>query len=304
MPRLSNIPTPLIVVTLTAFLGGGLAGAVFSYFANKSKPTLMSYTISSTTIAAAEPASLIPSLKIQVGGKNIKSLYAHNVELTVVRGPYVDEANIAVIFPSDVHIYGMNSGAPSPLHSISCTQLSNGVRCKVSPVAPDTPGHFRIAIATDDHRAPNPFMTGKNITLLSNSELLDQDRQSLIGFLKEYWPLVIITLAYFGAVAYVLKRLRRSRRSRAGSIVVGKILGPDNRPIANAQVEVKVESPASTSQIIHTDMTGDFIAGSLYKEAFFSARIRISHPEFRTSEFQSDSPIIVHSLSRREGQEE
>src|SRR5438105_14539383 len=103
MPRLSNIPTPLIVVTLTAFLGGGLAGAVFSYFANKSKPRRMSYTISSTTIAAAEPASLIASLKSQVGGKNIESLYANNVELTVVRGQYVDEANIAVLCLADVH---------------------------------------------------------------------------------------------------------------------------------------------------------------------------------------------------------
>src|SRR5271157_1319290 len=102
MPK--HLPTTVLVTALISFLGGGLAGSVFNWFVNRPKPSIIAYGTNTTTLAAAESATFIPDLRIQVGSEQVKSLYLHTMEFSGVSGTFVQQADIAIEFPSKVHI--------------------------------------------------------------------------------------------------------------------------------------------------------------------------------------------------------
>jgi len=77
---------PLVVGVLC----GGLGGAIFTWYVNRPKSTVVTYTIASTTIAAPESVTgLIPDLKVLIGSDRVQSLYTFNVELVPREGPYL-----------------------------------------------------------------------------------------------------------------------------------------------------------------------------------------------------------------------
>ncbi|SRR6266849_7811318 len=68
---------------------GGLGGSVFTWYINRPKSTVVTYTITSTTIAAAKSASgLVPGLKVMIDSEQVASLYTFNIEFRPRQGPY------------------------------------------------------------------------------------------------------------------------------------------------------------------------------------------------------------------------
>jgi len=110
----------------------------------------------------------------------------------------------------------------------------------------------------------------------------------------EKLSLAIGTLAYLWATSFLVKKIATR------SVVVGKVVSSDGVPVAGAEVEVLVNSPGKMGRIVATDGSGDFVMG-LRKQAFFSARVRVTHPEFATAEFQTNSAIVICKLPSREG---
>jgi carboxypeptidase family protein len=98
----------------------------------------------------------------------------------------------------------------------------------------------------------------------------------------------------------VLRVLVRKIGTR--SIVVGRVLTANGIPVEGASVEVLVRSPGKMDRIAMTDARGDFVIG-LRKQAFFSALVRVRHPQFRTVRFKTNSAIILCKLSDPPGGE-
>lgn len=94
-----------IVLALSAtFLSGGLAGQVFNWLVNRHKPSIVSYHIVTTTLAAPEVAGLIPNLRVLIGQEPIKALYAHSIDLSAQ--DYIKSVEVGLDFSSAPHIYG------------------------------------------------------------------------------------------------------------------------------------------------------------------------------------------------------
>jgi hypothetical protein len=164
------------LILIGTFGSGGLAGAIYSHYANRPEPTIISPSVSTITIANPQTAgSLIPDLKVQVGNEVIGSLYALTVTFDVVSGPYVDGADVAITFTSAPHIYGKPvTSAPSPLHSIACTPIENGLRCRMSPLKVNSGGPFRVSIATDKPDQPKVDIVAKDVQLATVGEITAQ----------------------------------------------------------------------------------------------------------------------------------
>jgi|SRR5882672_2009701 len=148
---------------------GGLGGAVFTWYINRPKSTVVTYTIATTTIAAPESATgLIPDLKVLIGSGQVQSLYTFNVELLPKEGPYIDKAEIAVEFPSDhpLHIYGSKIEAPSTTNHIECNQTGTGFLCSLSPLDTTHPRKYRITAATNQSQPPTLTTAARGVDLV------------------------------------------------------------------------------------------------------------------------------------------
>lgn len=181
------------ITRILILLTGGLAGAIYTHYANRPEPTSVSAFVSTITIANPQSAgSLIPDLRVQVGSEVIGSLYAQIVTLDVISGPYVDAADVAISFPNAPHIYGKPvTSAPSPLHSIACAPIDNGFRCRMSPLKVNSGGPFRVSIATDKPDPPKVDIVAKDVQLATVGEIAAQ---------KSQWP-EILAVALGGAAA-------------------------------------------------------------------------------------------------------
>lgn len=158
------------------FCSGGLAGAIYTHYANRLEPTIIAPSVSTITIADPQSAGgFIPDLKVKVGNEVIGSLYAVTVTFDVVSGPYVDGADVAITFRSAPHIYGKPvASAPSPLHSIACTPIENGLRCRMSPLKVNSGGPFRVTIATDKPDQPKVDIVAKDVQLATVGDITSQ----------------------------------------------------------------------------------------------------------------------------------
>lgn len=291
MPKV-QVSATMLLTALTAFLGGGLAGAVFTWYVNRPKPSVITYSVATATVAAADTASFMPNLKIAVGSEEVKSLYLHTVEFQLASGPFVQQADVVVEFPNSPRIYGMSPESPSPLHTIDCKQIDAGARCVLSPISPDSNRPFRILFATTEKNTPVPMLVANNVKLVSQSEYSATSGSSVLNWLKnrEAISLVIATSAYLALSFFGIKKIRER-----STVVVGRVLDPFGVPVQGAQIEFECTSP-SAERLAHTDAMGDFIVG-LKKIPMFSANVRISSPGFRTKEFRTDSAIIFHQYS-------
>ena len=155
------------VLLIVGVCSGGLAGAIFAWWVNRPKPTVINYRIITTTLAAPEATGLLPNLKILIGNEPTNALYAHTVDLVPEQGPFIDNLEFALTFPSPVHVYARPKlEKPSNMHTLDCapinpipaspppsTQfLTDGFRCRISPVKVGT-GHFLITIPSNLHNS-------------------------------------------------------------------------------------------------------------------------------------------------------
>lgn len=135
-------------------LFGGFGSAVFNWYINRPKPQTVTYNVTTISLGA-DPTTknLVPNLKIKVGGEDVPVMHTHTVEFDVPKDSYVDSADVALVFPSTILLFGnILAQAPSPLHAVSCAQLGNGAKCTMHPLSPGSV--YRIALATDEKQPP------------------------------------------------------------------------------------------------------------------------------------------------------
>jgi hypothetical protein len=190
-------PKPSLAIVAT-LLGGGLAGSVFTYWVNRPKTTIVSYTLSSATIADTESGSLVPGLKVQIGSQDVRNLYTHSIVLTVTKGPQIDSGDIAIDFSPNTKFYGEPGIAtPSPVHKLDCSKIPSGLICRMSPVRrEDKLPPFRVSVATDEKADPELVTSTKGLELQPAQETLTAASKQ-----ATYLEIVIAVLALFSTVA-------------------------------------------------------------------------------------------------------
>jgi len=208
-----------LIVSVVALACGGLGGAVFTYFMNRQTPTILTYSITSTSIGAdVTVKSVIPNLKISVGDEEIGAVHIHVIELTAQSGPYVDQLPIAIVFPHvSLRVFGdAQVVAPSPEHKINCKeQIENGRRCVLAPVdAKNGANKYRIVIATNSADGPTLVSAVQNVKLLSSQEFIERDRRSLGPFVLPFKSTDVLlgvasVLILFGTVVLLGSYVKR-----------------------------------------------------------------------------------------------
>jgi len=189
-------PKPSLAIVAT-LLGGGLAGSVFTYWVNRPKTTIVSYSLSSATIADTESGSLVPGLKVQIGSQDVRNLYTHSIVLTVTKGPQLDSGDIAIDFPPNTKFYGEPGIAtPSPVHKLDCGKAPSGLICKMSPVRrEDKLPPFRVSVASDEKADPELVTSTKGLELQPAQETLTAASKQ-----ATYLQIVIAVLALIASV--------------------------------------------------------------------------------------------------------
>jgi hypothetical protein len=198
---------PLIGV----FLFGGLGGAVFTWWINRPKPTVVTYRVVSTTLADPQATGLIPDLRVLIGAEPIQELYAHTVELVPRQDPFAERAEFAITFSKAIHVYGMRPEWPSALHKLSCARveqasgapnsaansLTFGYHCQMSPIKAGT-GPFVIALATDSKEAPRIDMVEKGIDLVAADQFAPTDKVHLDPFGVSSIAMLVFGIVFTG----------------------------------------------------------------------------------------------------------
>jgi hypothetical protein len=161
---------------LAAVLCGGLAGAVFTWFINRPKPTVVTYGVTTTTIGTDDTVKgLVPNLKIQIGSEEVPVIHTHVLEFAAQSGPYVERAELGIAFSRRVRLFGkILAQGPSPVHGISCRELETGAICTISPLAPGS-GTFRVSMAVNQKEIPTLTMAARNTELMKYEEFLQRE---------------------------------------------------------------------------------------------------------------------------------
>jgi hypothetical protein len=292
-----------ILPLLVGFLGGGLAGNIFTYYANRPSSTIVTYTITTTTLAAPNAEAAIPNLKVQVGNELIHALYAHSIDLSSPRGPFLEQGTVAILFPKKVRIFGTTAEPPTTLSAIACKEIANGARCTLGPISSQLKKPYHIVLATDQHVAPEVEMVGNHIDLLSVENYAASDQSSWlktanskVAFFGVWFPLLLGSLT--GLLGLLPRLAARVTRQINDPIIVGKIASEAGAPVNGAAVEVQLESPRQvTYSIVETDAYGDFIVGGRTKFGFIKGKVRITHRGFAARTVDFSSPIITETLT-------
>jgi hypothetical protein len=146
---------------------GGLGGAMFTWFMTHPRPTVIAYTVNTTTLGADSTIrSLLPDLKIRIGSEEISIIHIHSFDLTVQSGPFADQVTIGIEFPLKVRLFAVSADAPT-LHHISCSNLQNGrgIQCDLGPLTP-LKTVFHVALAADQKQAPTVITATRNLELV------------------------------------------------------------------------------------------------------------------------------------------
>ncbi len=148
---------------IVGLFAGGLGGAVFTWYMNRTTDAQVQYRVTTTTLGTGPAVrSLVPNLRLRVGDEEVSAISAHTVEISAAQG-YVDRVQAAIVFDKTVQLYGsVITASPSPLHAASCTQIPTGAKCVLTPLAPGK-GTFRISMATDEQQKPRVVIVAKGV---------------------------------------------------------------------------------------------------------------------------------------------
>jgi hypothetical protein len=142
-----------------------LGGAIFTWYMNRPESTSVLSEVNATTFGTDSTVKgFIPNLKIQIGDEEVPIVQMDTIKLHVTKGPFVDSADVAVVFPHKVRLFGpISAEAPSPVHHIFCQALDTGALCTVRPLKPGS--DYTINMATDQSRPPTVVTATKNVEL-------------------------------------------------------------------------------------------------------------------------------------------
>jgi hypothetical protein len=292
---------PSTVTTVCiSLLGGGFAGAVFTWYVHRPSPAVVTYAITTTSTGAdALTKGLVPNLTLKIGAEDIPIVYTHAVEFSTVRGDYLDSADVAITFPSALRIFGFSTAAPSDVHSIACKQNPLGLVCRIAPLSPGA--KYRVNIAADNGQLPKVVTSSRNIDLFPLDAFLLSESRSLRAILlrRDFLLSTTAVILYFTAGVLYWKR-RLGRRGRL--LLVGKLVDHDGTPISGAAVRVNVDEPASRAYMyapVVTDNDGDFIVGTVRKQPGLRGTVEVEHNQYATSTVPFRSPIILVTLDAK-----
>lgn len=200
--------TPALFVALIA---GGLGGAVFTWWVHREPPLRIGYEMTRTSTGADVTTNgLVQGLTLRIGSRDIPAIHTHVITLSPDTG-YADTVDVGITFDKPVEIFGRSAEAPSPVHSISCESISQGIRCKLGPL--DGRGAYKIALATNLPDEPRLSVAGRNISL-DTMQQIAADRNSFrnpftfIGYLG-----VLFCVLAGGFFMHKLDRRAEARRN-------------------------------------------------------------------------------------------
>jgi hypothetical protein len=186
------------VPIIVSFVSGGLAGQVLNLYVNRNVPTVLTYAITTTTAGTdTRVKNLIPNLKLQIGEEEISVVHTHTIDFTAQSGPHLNSAEIAVTFPPGMRIYGTTTEDPSPLHHISCTQITNGFRCTLAPISTKSLNKYRLIIASNQKEEANIITSTDGLSIRKLEEVLSSnkaDTRSLVYLIPIMLVLSILTI--------------------------------------------------------------------------------------------------------------
>ncbi|HEX9254039.1 MAG TPA: hypothetical protein VF938_00790 [Candidatus Angelobacter sp.] len=210
----SKIPAATIFTAVAAFLSGGLAGSVFTWYVNRPQPTIVTYAISTSSLGTSEVSSLVPELKLQIGNEAVSSLYTHTVDLAVARGPFVEQTAFAITFPDRIRVFGVRFMAPTSVQSIGCDAIPNGFRCTAGPLSSKVDKPFRVTIATGEQGAPTIQAAAKNVDFIGAGEYIKQNQEGLFSANSiSTWISTLLLVFAVGQLAYLVRDILRDRRN-------------------------------------------------------------------------------------------
>lgn len=201
---------------IAVFLGGGLAGAIFTWFVNLPAPTVITYNITMTAMEESAVTSIIPNLKIQVGNERIKAIYVHVIEFAAQSGPYLDRLDVEIAFPDKVRTFGKVVNAPSDLHHIVCQDANNGIVCAISPMTlqPATSETYKVIVAAAGKRGPKITTVNKNVELVEANEFRSRRTLPFLSSLSVSTLLSFTLTAVTIAIYLIVFPLFFSQRTR------------------------------------------------------------------------------------------
>jgi len=177
--------TPKWIPMIISFVSGGLAGQVLNLYVNRNVPTVLTYTMTTTTAGTdTRVKNLIPNLKLQIGEEEISVVHTHTIDFTAQSGPHLNSAEIAVTFPPGMRVYGATTEDPSPLHHIACTQITNGFRCTLAPISTKSLNKYRLIIASNQKEEATIITSTDGLSLQSLDEVLSNKDSNYPSFAR------------------------------------------------------------------------------------------------------------------------
>ncbi len=209
-----------IAIAVIALFTGGLGGAVFSWYINRPKPTVLTYNVVNTTTGAdATTKGLVPNLKLRIGDEDVPVIYTHTIDLIVQSGPQVDSALVAVGFPTDFRLFGSDFQPPTRFHHMNCSNASYGIQCDIGPLAPGNHNRFRISLATNIAHPDEIFTTTNKVQLaklddyIGSNEILNPSRITIFAILAAIFGILTSLLAlWFGQRSLQLVQMKQLDR--------------------------------------------------------------------------------------------
>jgi hypothetical protein len=293
MSKFASITPAVALAVGISLVGGGLAGAVFTWLIHQPSPAVVTYSITTTSTGTDSLVKgLVPNLKLKIGDEDIPVVYTHVVELATVAGEYVDAAELAITFPSGLRILGFDAKAPSPVHHIECKQVSTGLTCRVAPLS--VGNKYRVNIATNQGQVPQVVTSSRNTELIALDAYVTRESRSVKALLLSRNNLLAVALGVVsGFLASLVWRLFHLPFS-----VVGRVVNSSGAPVVAAAIRVSLKEPEKKSHNYLptvTDKHGDFICGSLRKYSL-KGTIYVQHPGYESIQMDFDSPIIMAVL--------
>lgn len=276
-------------------------GAVFTWYVHRPSPTLETYQITkATTGADSVTKGLIPNLTIKIGNEDVPVVYTDVVELSTVRGEYVDSADVAISFPTALHIFGFSATAPSEVHSISCKPAKQALVCRLAPLLVGT--KYTVNIAADQGESPTVVTAARNVELVSLDEFVTSESRSWRARLlsKESLALVLMFAIYFALTFAALRQIRRLRARRHRLSFVGRLVDPSGQAIAGATVSVRVGGPDKYVReyaAVMSDSEGDFLINTGQKLEGLQGTIKVERRGYATLEMPFKNPVLFITLS-------
>lgn len=202
----------VLIPSVLALVGGGLAGALFQWWVNLPATTILAYNLN-TSVIGIERESKNPELRIEARGVEVSALYVHAFDFTVPQGGYIERAEIAIVYPTVLRAptrsMNITTSPASPLHELSCQRIETGARCILGPLSPTHSARFHVTIATDDSTPPTPMTVAKSVEILPIARFLAETRR---WARPEY---LLAGIAILAAIAAAVSWWRYVARMRA-----------------------------------------------------------------------------------------